>query len=389
MSKPTRNLLIAVAALIAVLILMLILRTNQAVCEFVCRYLVNAYQAVAGRIFSLAPYNVFELLAALAVVGVIACIVISIVLFCKKKRRASRQVMLGLLVVVFSVLNLYVFSAGFAYNRKSAPVNPYDGEVDADLAKQTYVALIDDYNAIYDTLQKNDDGSVVCPYSDKELREKIRLAIDNTLTDKYYYSYTPKAKPITCSEIMAQCHIAGITFLPTAEPGYNKDMATIEQCSTIAHEFAHSKGVMREDEANIVGIYALLNSGDDYLKYCAYFDIIDDFTHFIPQSEREEFYEKHPYNEGNLAEWIKIIEYWKNKNFFGNIGEFFNDLYLKLNGQQEGTGSYEETPSTDIVDSGSVDEDGNPIYIEVVVEYTKMDRMIIGYYKSALQSGKK
>ncbi|MDE7079714.1 MAG: DUF3810 family protein, partial [Clostridia bacterium] len=123
MSKPTRNLLIAVIVMVGILIFMLILRTNTAVCEFVCRYLVNAYQALAGRVFSVAPFNVFELLSALAVLCVIGCVISSIVLFCKKKKVESRRVMLGLVLTAVCVVNLYVFSAGFAYNRITAPVN--------------------------------------------------------------------------------------------------------------------------------------------------------------------------------------------------------------------------------------------------------------------------
>ncbi|MDE5549128.1 MAG: hypothetical protein K2J13_02625, partial [Clostridia bacterium] len=58
---------------------------------------------------------------------------------------------------------------------------------------------------------------------------------------------------------------------------------------------------------------------------------------------------------------------------------------LKFNGQEDGTDSYYESPSTEIIDSGEVDADGNAIYIKVVVEYTKMDKMIFGYYISHLQ----
>lgn len=384
-SKYERNILIAICALIGVLVLSLILRTNTVVCEFICRYFVNAYQAILGRVFAFTPFNVFELFSALAVLAVIVCIVLSIVLFCKKKKTQSRGVMLTLVLVALCVVNIYVFSAGFAYNRKTAPVNAYEEEIDSDFALQTYIALVDEFNDVYGRLEKHEDGSVICPYTDKELKEKIRLAVDNVLTDRFYYSYTPKAKAVTCSEIMSQFHIAGITFLPTAEPGYNKYMPIVERCSTMAHEFAHSKGVMREDEANVVGTYALLNSDDDYLKYCAYVDVIGDFSHFISDEDWEQVSENHPINEGYAAEWRKFSAYWNDKNLLGKAGEFFNDLYLKLNGQKDGADSYDESPSFEFVESGEVDEEGNEIFIEVVSEYTKMDRMVFGYYKSHLQ----
>ena len=384
-SKYEKGILIAISALVAVLILMVILRTNTAVCEFVCRYFVNAFQAISGRVFALSPLNVFEFLSAMAVLAVIVCIVLSIVLFCKKKKTASRGIMLTLALVALCVVDIYVFSAGFAYNRKSAPVNAYEEEVDGDFTLQTYIALVEDFNAIYERLEKNEDGSIVCPYSDKELKEKIRLAVDSALTDRYYYSYTPKAKAVTCSEIMSQFHIAGITFLPTVEPGYNRNMPIVERCSTIAHEFAHSKGVMREDEANVVGAYALLYSDDDYLKYCAYVDVIGEFSHFVSDDDWGEVQENYPLNDGYYAEWLKFAKYWNQKNLLGKAGEFFNDLYLKLNGQQDGADSYDESPSFEFIGSGELDEEGNEIFIEVVAEYTKMDKMIFGYYKSHLQ----
>ncbi|MDE5549125.1 MAG: DUF3810 domain-containing protein, partial [Clostridia bacterium] len=354
MSKYTRNMLIAISALVGVLIVSLILRTNTAVCEFVCRHFVNAYQAVAGRMFAITPFNVFELFSALAVIAVISCVVLSIVLFCKKKRALSNGIMLTLVLVALCVVNIYVFSAGYAYNRKSAPVNAYEEEIDEDFALQTYIALVDEYNAIYDRLEKDEDGAVICPYGDKELKEKIRLAVDSVLTDKYYYSYSSKAKAITCSEIMGQFRISGITFLPTVEAGYNKDMPIVERCSTMAHEFAHSKGVMREDEANVVGTYALLYSDDDYLKYCAYVDVISEFSHFVPSKEWEKVSAEHPRNDGYYAEWNKIFDYWRDKDLLGKAGEFFNDLYLNFNGQEDGTDSYYESPSTEIIDSGEV-----------------------------------
>ena len=51
-SKGTLAMVITLAVLFFLLILMLILRTNQAICEFVCSRLVNAYQVVAGKFYS-------------------------------------------------------------------------------------------------------------------------------------------------------------------------------------------------------------------------------------------------------------------------------------------------------------------------------------------------
>ena len=381
-TKGTLAMLITLAVFFVILLLMIILRTNQAVCEYVCRHFVGAYQAVAGRFYSVTSVNIFEILVTLAILFAFACIISSIVLFCKKKKLISRRIILTLLIVCVGIANLYIFTAGFAYNRQAAPIG-YKGEISKDVALNSFVTLIDDLNACYEEIGKyNEDGSVVSPYDEKGLNEKIRQAVDKVLTDDYYYDYTPKAKPIISSGIMTLNRIAGITFLPTCEPGYNKDMPIVDRAHTIAHEFAHTKGVMREYEANVVGAYVLLNSGDAFLKYCGYiyamryvYDIIRyDETYF-------DNVEAYPIPQGFIRDQSKIFNWWISQPSLGNIGDFFNDLYLKSNGQEEGTGSYEETPGTGEIIIGG--ENGEPdTYLEIITEYTNIHRMLIGYASS-------
>ncbi len=382
-SKGTLAMVITLAVLFFLLILMLILRTNQAICEFVCSRLVNAYQVVAGKFYSVTSVNIFEILVTLAILFALASVISAIVFFCKKKKVLSNRIMLALLIVCVCTANLYIFTAGFAYNREAAPVDAYQGEISKDFALKSFVTLIDDLNACYQEIGKyNDDGSVVSPYGEKQLNEKIRQAVDNVLTDEYYYDYTPKAKPIISSGVMTLNRIAGITFLPTCEPGYNRDMPIVDRAHTIAHEFAHTKGVMREYEANLVGAYVLLSSGDAFLKYCGYIYAISYVYEIIKYDETYfENVEAYPIPEGFRQDNKKIYNWWISQPSLGNIGEFFNDLYLKINGQEDGTGSYEETPDTDdiIIEGG----DGEPDrYLTVITKYTNMHRMLVAYATS-------
>ncbi|MDE6275317.1 MAG: DUF3810 domain-containing protein [Clostridia bacterium] len=376
----TMAMLIVFAVFVAILLTMLILRTDQDECEFICRRFVNAYQAVAGRFYSVTSINIFEILVTLAILFAITCIIASIVLFCKRKKIASRRVIFALLTVCVGVANLYIFSAGFAYNRDPVSVVTYQGEIDKDLALKSFITLIDDLNKSYADIGKyNDDGSVVCPYTDKQLDKKIRQAVDEVLTDDYFYRYTPKAKPVISSGIMTLNRIAGITFLPTCEPGYNKDMPVVDRVHTIAHEFAHTKGVMREYEANIVGAYVLLNSGDAFLKYCGYIYAIGFVNELVKYDETYfDNLKAHPIVDGFQKDQSKIFKWWLTQPSLGDIGEFFNNLYLKSNGQEDGTGSYEETPGTEEIIIGG--ENGEPDrYLDVITEYTNIHRMLVMY----------
>ena len=379
MSKTTMAMLITLGVFIVIFFLLLILRTNRAICNIVCSNLVDAYQAVAGRFYSVTTANIFEILVTLAILLALACIISSIVLFCKKRRKLSNRIMLALLIACLCIANLYIFTAGFAYNRDPAPVASYQGEISKEVALGAYDWLIEDLNACYMEIgEYNDDGSVVSPYDERQLNEKIREAVDKVLTDDYYYSYTPKAKPIISSGVMTLNRIAGITFLPTCEPGYNKDMPIVDRAHTIAHEFAHTKGVMREYEANLVGAYVLLSSGDAFLKYCGYIYAIGYVNELVMYDETYfDIIDSHPVPQGFLKDQSKIFKWWISQPSLGNIGDFFNDLYLKSNGQEEGTGSYVETPGTDQIIIGG--EDGEPQYLEIITEYTGMHRMLVQY----------
>lgn len=67
-------------------------------------------------------------------------------------------------------------------------------------------------------------------------------------------------------------------------------------------------------------------------------------------------------------------------------GEFFNDLYLKLNGATNGTGSYNEGNKTEIIKPVDPEtgepiknpETGKPVYIPV---YSKLQKIYFYLYE--------
>ena len=60
-----------------------------------------------------------------------------------------------------------------------------------------------------------------------------------------------------------------------------------------------------------------------------------------------------------------------------DLGQWFNDLYLKLQKQEDGTGSYVKPPITE--GTGEVDGSGNEIIY--VVSFSGMQNLLINLYK--------
>ena len=62
---------------------------------------------------------------------------------------------------------------------------------------------------------------------------------------------------------------------------------------------------------------------------------------------------------------------------FDDLGDFLNDIYLKLQKQPDGSGSY--VKPGEIIDTGNTDNDGRPI-VEVV-NFSGMQNLLITLYK--------
>lgn len=86
--------------------------------------------------------------------------------------------------------------------------------------------------------------------------------------------YYPKAKELRFSGFFSQQRIKGYFFPFSMEANYNGMMQEIHRPATICHEYAHLKGFLYEDEANMIGFLACLYSGDPYFCYSGYLSVL-------------------------------------------------------------------------------------------------------------------
>ncbi len=182
---------------------------------------------------------------------------------------------------------------------------------------------------------------------------------------------------------MSEMQILGVFFAPTGEANINGNEKGLFLPDTLAHELAHSKGVMREYQADIVGRYVLLTSGNDYLRYGTLVKCLSSALSIL--SAYPEYQEISDELNGKIDSRIfderkNDSKFYAQFNHFDRIGEFFNDLYLKLQKQPEGTGSYVKPP--EIIGSGEYDDDtGEEI---MITHFSGMQNLLITLYKQNL-----
>lgn len=357
------------------------LRKIPAVAEWGATHISAAYTAVMGRLMSVIPFSVFEPGVIIAVAGGMALVVFGIIGLVKKRWYDVLSGLIAVVFTVFCVLNLYTLTAGFAYYRDDPPVPVSEREYTSDEVVAAAQYFLDDFSALSDSFERDENGCVVSPYSLRELSDKIAAEYER-LDDGYFYSYTPRAKGMLNSWLLSDLRLTGVTFLPLAEPNVNSSVPPSGIAQTMAHEMAHAKGVAREGDANFVSYYLLLSSDDAYLRYCGYYACFSSMISAVLISGAdEEIAQSITYPEAVVAEYRYENSYWNAQpDILGRISEFFNDLYLKLNGADNGTGSYNDPGDWDIIDTGEVDDDGRPVVKPV---YSDLMKLYFALYEQA------
>ncbi len=384
---------VAVGLIVTLILLMWIRTLSTSFSDFVCRYVSRPWIFIIGHITSALPFSLFEFCVIAVIIAAVALFVLMIKSLIRNKCAAVLKWMCVTVICVLSVFNFYTLTVGFSYYRPAAPVPQSQTEYEPQDVTEMVRCFANDYNALALKFERDSAGNVISPYSVRELSEKLQNEYKR-LDGEYFYSYTPKAKGLINSWFLTLNNISGITFVPLGEPTVNKDIPPSDIAQTMAHEMAHAKGVMREGEANFVAYYILLSSDDDYLRYCGYFSC---FSALLPAVNANSSI-KTDYEEIRkslapqiLTEQRNAFKFWNDKSAqpgfagwlnrtFEKIGGFINDLFLKSNGAENGSGSY-----TDKVTDGSVSDTGqtNPDTGEIIydVKYSSVQKMFFAIYE--------
>lgn len=371
-----------VIALFAVIVMITVavLCTDTALSEKATRTVTFAFTNSLGRLSSALPFSLFETLAFIAAAVALLLIIKFIVLLAKRKFRRGICAFTTLAATVLCVVSVYMLDTSFAYNREKPPLDILqNGEISKDEALQASEDFIADFIRTAESLERDANYFPVCTLSVSEMSDMIAAEYAK-LTDDYYGDYVPRAKSMAFSGIMSEAHLTGITFTPIGEANVNDEDPITDRIFTIAHETAHAIGIMREEDANLVAAYVLINSSDDLLRYSAMYEYYGRMLEIIKYYGGEKRYSEclDALRKSVIAKEAKSVnEFWQSKGgIFSKISAFFNDLYLKVNGQNLGTGSYDDSNFSDVTQSDP-DEDGNVTY-EITLSDVQLT--ILTYY---------
>lgn len=182
--------------------------------------------------------------------------------------------------------------------------------------------------------------------------QKTAIAAMSNISDRFPrlggYYVTPKA--LYFSDFMSQQYMQGYYFPFSMEANYNDTMSIMNKPFTMCHELAHTHGYIYEDEANFLGFLACISSEDPVFQYSGYLGVLNyinnDFYNAVSKAE----YNSHvkisarvKYDNQFMTDeaWIKVEEKAVVKTeTVKKAAETFIDTNLKVNGVSSGKCSY-------------------------------------------------
>ena len=339
---PTFTLVSLALALVA-LICTLIASVSYGFADFVDSTVSTAYRFLMAKLTGIFPFSLFEIIIYLAVPLVVFLVVAAFKLF--RTKRARVRYALTLLGVIFLIYTGYVTALSMSYN-----VTPLEKrleveytEITEDNLYETARLLLDEANSLAEGLEFNEYGSAVMPYSLDELSGKISAAY-KSLSEKHSFikGFSSRVKPIATEGAMSSLGLLGIYTYYTGEANVNIHYPDFNLPFTTAHEFAHQRGIARENEANFVAFLVCLESDDDFIRYSGYLRLYEYVASSLYQTSKERYGElldgMSDAVRGELIADREVYDKYAD-TFIAELSKKLNDMFLKMNGT-EGVVSY-------------------------------------------------
>jgi len=314
--------------------------------DMVYPYVIRTAQNMLAEWTSVVDFPVWQLLAVVLGVLILASVVLMIVLKWNPIQWA------GWVLAVFScIYMLHTLVWGLNYHAGSLAddmrleVSQYTLD---ELAEATEYYR-DKANALAQQLDRNADGSVQFA----EFEDLAAIAGEGFHTLTYDHSYaifagtTLPVKKLGWADMYTSMGITGVTFGLTGEAAVNPQIPDVTLPFTMCHEMAHRMCIAPERDANFAAFLACTHHTDPQFLYSGYF-----------MAYRYCYNALNGINSQNAAtaaarikagasdELLQDMSYYS--NFFNqnrndmatSIADTANDTYLKVSGDESGIASY-------------------------------------------------
>ncbi len=305
--------------------------------DFFCRYVASGVRWALAKITELLPFSLGEA----CVLLLLPAFVYTVAFVLKKYSGSWRNVgvfALTMLSVVSLLFSLFVFTLGTGYRGSTLDEKLEIGRknVSVEELKDTASKLAGLVAAEADGLYYGSDGFSVMPFGYSGMSDELMEAYGR-LCEKYGFvqNFYSRIKTVMLSEPWTYTHITGVYTYFTGESNLNTNMPDYTLPFTAAHEFAHQRGISREDEANFVAYLACIESDDPYVRYSGYLNLYEYVASALYSADHDAYFEvsgKLPAEvRAEMSAYNRFFEKYRH-NVAATVSGAVNDTYLKSQG---------------------------------------------------------
>ncbi len=328
------------------LVIYVVMRSSASFSEAMSSGLSSYLRIAFSYLFGFLPFSFAELLLILSPLLLTTVIILAV-----KSVRSSYVAALRLLFVILATVLLffclYVFTLAPGYTRYQM-ADKLDIEADNPTVDELYDTLLileSEMKPLLDEISFKEGGESVTEHSVAELSEIICKGYD-VVCDKYkelgISNFTQQAKPVLMSQGMTYLGLLGVYSYFTGESNVNVHYPDYSLPHCIAHEFAHARGISRENEANFIAFLVCINSDDPYVKYSGFMNMYEYVASALGRTDKEKLKLAYENSDDRIIGEMRAYSkfYYDNQiEFLIKLSEFVNDKYLKSQGT-EGVVSY-------------------------------------------------
>ena len=265
----------------------------------------------------------------------------------KKNTRERIKFLISLLSVLSILWSSYVFTLGMGYFRTyiSSRMNIGHTDINEENLYDTLVWLKEESEALLPEIEFLDSGSSFADISFDEICEEVCLGYERLNEDfpsLCLEAFDSSAKPVLASKALTYLEILGIYTFFTGESNVNVHYPDYTLPMTIAHEFAHQRGISRENEANFIAFLVCIRADSPYVRYSGYVNMFEYVASAMAKTNKILLLDTYDTMDARMYGEMRACTdfYYANRiEFVGKISNFFNDNYLKSQGT-EGVVSY-------------------------------------------------
>lgn len=341
---PLISLILLGIALLA-FVIVVVARRNVAFADFFNRRISAVLRAALAYITNPIPFSLAELLIVLLPVLLIVLIVYAV----RRKTRSWRSVLVyvvSLVSAISIIFSIFVFGYGVGYY---VPTLDQKLELDsvpvsAEELKDTALWLSEEISLLASDIYFGTNGASIMPYSLSEMSDKLMDSY-KSLSQKHDFlqDLNSNIKPVMASVAMSHAHLTGVYTFFTGESNLNIDFPDYTLPYTAAHEFAHQRGIARENEANFIAFLACVESDDAYLRYSGYVNLYEYVVSALYSANRDMYKEVRAFLpqcvNGEMVAYSTFYDQYRHSEA-AKVNNAVNNAFLQANGTAEGTKSY-------------------------------------------------